>query len=290
MLVVEPTTKVSAPPAPPDDSQPDSTRIAATGHPKILRCLLTKSGPVDDVLEIKWENDRVKTVGIAHALVRGLKNVLVANEIRLHRVLFGFAAGARLPLNFHNQAHIVLGMYEKEVRELLEQAVRAETVLYDVGAGYGYYVIAVGRKASSGYVYAFEADPPTLEYLAQAIEANHLESRVDVVPAFVSSSEGPGQVSLDGFVAAGSPREPDLLKIDVEGAEADVLRGAMKLVQSSRPVLFIETHSQEVDEECQKLLADLGYEMTFIEHTGIKEARTLDFNRWIWAEPTRLGA
>jgi FkbM family methyltransferase len=48
-------------------------------------------------------------------------------------------------------------------------------------------------------------------------------------------------ISLDDFVAAGNPA-PNIIKIDVEGAEAEVLLGAKTIMNSIRPVVLVEVH------------------------------------------------
>jgi FkbM family methyltransferase len=69
--------------------------------------------------------------------------------------------------------------------------------------------------------------------------------------------------ALDSLIF-GSDRypHPDVLKIDVEGAELDVLTGAKRALQESMPVLFIETHSRALDEQCRNFLTGIGYVLT----------------------------
>lgn len=66
-------------------------------------------------------------------------------------------------------------------------------------------------------------------------------------------------ITLDGLL--GSVLPPTLVKIDVEGAEVEVLRGAERLLSSVRPVLYLETvgstHSQ-----CERILQAAGYDLT----------------------------
>ena len=49
------------------------------------------------------------------------------------------------------------------------------------------------------------------------------------------------------------------MKIDVEGAEHAVLRGATRLLTEKRPLLFLSTHSPQLHAECCRLLVGLGY-------------------------------
>jgi hypothetical protein len=52
---------------------------------------------------------------------------------------------------------------------------------------------------------------------------------------------------------------PDILKIDVEGAELDVLRGGARMISAKHPAIFLATHSDELDRECRAFLAAFGY-------------------------------
>ncbi len=57
---------------------------------------------------------------------------------------------------------------------------------------------------------------------------------------------------------------PDLavMKVDVEGMEADVIKGALGHIERSRPVIYSETHTQESHDSVAALLEPLGYRMT----------------------------
>ena len=54
--------------------------------------------------------------------------------------------------------------------------------------------------------------------------------------------------------------QPDVLKIDVEGAELSVLKGALDTLRKSRPIILIEIHSEELLAACIAFLGPLGYE------------------------------
>lgn len=56
-----------------------------------------------------------------------------------------------------------------------------------------------------------------------------------------------------------------MIKIDVEGAEAEVLRGAANLVRERRPTVFVATHGEPQHAECLRLLAGLGYRVTGLQ-------------------------
>jgi hypothetical protein len=76
----------------------------------------------------------------------------------------------------------------------------------------------------------FEGDPERLPQLQRNLNANgDLAQRVQVVPEFV----GTGALALDSF-ANGGP--PTFIKIDVEGAERDVLESARRTLEQHRPI------------------------------------------------------
>jgi hypothetical protein len=75
-------------------------------------------------------------------------------------------------------------------------------------------------------------------------------------------------VALDDLIASGRIEPPTLLKVDVEGAELLVLRGASELLQQGHPKLFIEIHSRQLGLDCASLLRRWGYSLKVLE-TGL---------------------
>ncbi len=73
---------------------------------------------------------------------------------------------------------------------------------------------------------------------------------------------GPLKVSCstaDTLLAAGEVEAPDVIKIDVEGAEAGVLRGARRTMEK-RSMVFLATHGETAHRACMELLTASGYE------------------------------
>jgi chemotaxis response regulator CheB len=64
----------------------------------------------------------------------------------------------------------------------------------------------------------------------------------------------------DTLLARGEVDAPDVIKIDVEGAEADVLRGTRRAMER-HPVIFLATHGEAVHRECVELLMASGYKV-----------------------------
>jgi len=179
--------------------------------------------------------------------------------------------------------------YEPEVWKCLMREVKPGDVFVDVGAFFGFYSMAVGKRVGpQGRVYAFEPDPGNCYFLEEHIRLNHLEAVVTPETKAVSSQSGFASfvtgrgpesrlatggpvknnvevVTLDDFIKVG---KVDILKIDVEGFEQAVLAGAKNLLRDEkrRPrAIFIEMHpfawgiSGASSEGIIALLQEAGY-------------------------------
>src|SRR4051794_17444067 len=86
---------------------------------------------------------------------------------------------------------------------------------------------------------------------------------------------------------------PILLKIDVDGGEIEVLRGAHQLLNSRQALLVVETHSKQLEDACAGLLIDAGYDVRIARNGWyrclIPEQRQSAHNRWLVAEPLESG-
>ena len=75
---------------------------------------------------------------------------------------------------------------------------------------------------------------------------------------------------------------PDLVKLDVEGKEHTVLRGAARLLSERRPHLIVETHSQDLDDACRETLVSYGYPIETVEpRRWLPDVRPAPLNRWL---------
>jgi FkbM family methyltransferase len=187
-----------------------------------------------------------------------------------------------------------LGTYEYEKQVLFETMINEGSTVFDIGANVGFYtLLASSLTGPNGKVVAFEPVPRNLHYLKQHLHLNQI-TNVTVIEAAVadqtgttefdesnSSSTGrlaPGAalhvdtVTLDQLVNSGRIPVPDYIKIDVEGAEARVLSGAMQTLTSARPKLFLATHGEAVRFYCRDLLGSAGYCMQSLGHLSFEES------------------
>jgi len=183
----------------------------------------------------------------------------------------GVGKGLRFNVGNAN-AGFFLGTSEPAVQYVLSLLTCPGMVVYDAGANVGFLtVIAARLVAPRGRVIAFEPLPTNIAALHHNIALNaftHVTVRpealgaVDAAAVFhVSTNPTWGKLASFGKEPGGkideidvairrldSVREeadlplPSLMKIDVEGAEADVLDGAAETLRHSRPLLLIELH------------------------------------------------
>lgn len=157
------------------------------------------------------------------------------------------------------------GVFEPlETKLLLEYTKSNDTVL-DIGANFGYYTTLLSRTANEGVVYAFEPDIANNKLLNENINLNNLSNVITEKLAvsseigevgFSSSKIHRGKshvssddrftykvpvVTLDSYCANNKIKEINVMKIDVEGSEIPILRGAKDIIsKSKRLTLFIE--------------------------------------------------
>jgi FkbM family methyltransferase len=184
------------------------------------------------------------------------------------RVQTGPGKGLLLEVNPRWEHRYWEGSYESRVQQLLSRILRPGTIFFDVGANFGYYSILAARLGAQAV--AFEPDPANLQEFVQHVELNGLNNKIRLERMAVYSRSGEilfdragGETphgnahvraseefttdafrvpctSLDDFVV--SNPVPTLVKMDVEGAESEVLKGAERLFQTARPLLICEIH------------------------------------------------
>lgn len=178
-----------------------------------------------------------------------------------------------------------IGTYEVENLVAFAAAITPGACIYDIGANVGIYTLLAGLRAGpSGKVYAFEPVPRNLHYLRRHINMNKLQNCC-IMEVVVSDAEGTqrfsaanwedsmGRLSADGELEVPSVtldrfiygekerRPPDLIKIDVEGAELLVLQGASRALSKYHPHLIIEVHGSQQHRDCHEFLAAKGYKL-----------------------------
>lgn len=183
-----------------------------------------------------------------------LKKFLPDHPVPL-RVLRGPFRGSRPVMNPRHSLRKVAGLYERELNHWIETALRRTRTVIDVGANDGYFCFgcaaAYRRLGKGGTIVAIEAQEQHIRKLESSLETESTgKVPIQLIHAFASATEGNGCVTLDGLDPA-IPRTDALIKIDVEGAEIDVLDGAAAWMHPSN-LFVIEVHR----EDFLKVIAD----------------------------------
>ena len=163
---------------------------------------------------------------------------------------------------------------------------RVGDVFYDLGANVGFFTLLGSRcVGSAGRVIAFEPEPENLAMLQKHCEWNGVRN-VRWIGGAVGASRGRARlaidagrsgakldlggdlevdvVAIDALVATGDLPPPDLMKLDVEGAELAALEGARAALRTSAPVLVVAVHGSSKADRCIGLLEGLGYVVSWL--------------------------
>jgi FkbM family methyltransferase len=217
---------------------------------------------------------------------------MAGSEVQIRH---GEAAGMWIS-PFRGNPGYPLGTSEPHVQRFLAVNLGAGHVFYDVGANVGFLTL-VGARAvgKTGRVYSFEPLRDNLVALKYNVGLNRL-SQVAIVEAAVADKSGSSEfavgtsttgrlatsdtgaenrhltvrtVSLDDAVAEMALRPPDVVKIDVEGAESRVLSGMASVISAFHPIILCEIHEETTSIGVVERMAsamvgdrpDLKYEM-----------------------------
>lgn len=199
------------------------------------------------------------------------------------------------------------GYYDKDVTSAMVRFLRPGDIAFDVGANCGFHSLLASRLVgANGRVYAFEPLPVAFGRLKHHIVLNSARNIVAEQMAlgrtraesFVNLFDGLPDthaslislpdvddsfpcvvVPLDEFVnGCGRVESVDLIKIDVEGSELDVLKGAYRTIAEYRPVLLVEVNfltseaAGYTSGDVMDFLSGLGYGLRVLRGRKWKQA------------------
>lgn len=220
---------------------------------------------------------------------------------RAPRVEAGPAKGLRMDVGGTTELFLS-GDYEAPVQEVMSGLVNTGSVFFDIGANIGFFSLMAARLIGpNGAVYAFEPVNENAALIRKNARLNSLGNihifetamtcktgREELLlaryagGASLKSAGAPPDPSgsilvetstVDDFMQSRGIRPPDLVKIDVEGAEMDVLHGMVDTLRQKRPKLIIEfddgseTKCEEKLRSCQEFLSGFGYRFETISNS-----------------------
>lgn len=236
---------------------------------------------------------RIKNIPVVAPLQRFVLRRTLHGKPFVHTITAGPAKGLVFPVELPRDKGIWTGTYELAFAQALANAVRPGDVCFDIGAHRG-FMAGVLCQAGAKQVVAFEPFPENVTQIRRVIDLNP-GLNMKVLELAVGDRDGEAEFAvmqensmgklatsqfqhdaaivdtlkvavrrLDGLVETGTVPHPNIMKIDVEGAEAEVLQGCPKLLAECRPMLFLEVHSHALAEVCSNLLQSQNYKLTWL--------------------------
>ncbi len=163
----------------------------------------------------------------------------------------------------------VLGLYERELNPTLERILPSVSRVLDVGANDGYFTLgcaaAFRRLGKAGEIIAFEPQQQHVQTLQRSTRQDIIgATHISIFQTLVGGEVGPGITTLDTVrwkVGDPNSRDHTLVKIDVEGAEVDVLKGALSWLGPTN-YFIIEVHEEPFLESISRLFETRGLRIT----------------------------
>jgi FkbM family methyltransferase len=229
-------------------------------------------------------------------------------------VIHELEGGVRLFVDLSDHViglNVVRGRYEPDEVRLARSVLRPGDTAVDVGAHIGFFTMQMAAAVGpSGRVYAFEPSDPNADLLERSIAENRFQDRIVFQRAAVGAAEGsatltfPAEtlnsggayllrddaVPLEGHLKKDVPlvaldrlalrRPVRFIKMDVEGAEPQVIAGASRILNEDRPLILSELHPTQLARASGMTADDflgqmrgLGYRAQTLDGTPIVAAR-----------------
>ncbi|NTG46799.1 FkbM family methyltransferase [Agrobacterium rhizogenes] len=194
----------------------------------------------------------------------------------------------RTPVRFHlpnpndHIQRIILqsrAFYERAMLEDIGSSLPEDAFVIDVGANIGNHTLFFSAVAGAR-ILAIEPNGEALHILRANVSLNGLQDRVDIRPIALGAEAGMGNVIEEDSSRLGMARvivtadgqvpvarlddiargqHVHLIKIDVEGMEVDVLRGAIGTIERCSPKLLVEAATAQALQDVEAVLRPLGY-------------------------------
>lgn len=258
----------------------------------MTRFLLAMGSRLPDSV-VKYFGSNSRTTKLTRPLInrilpQGVKSVMIAS---------GMGKGLKLCVDTRSEKFYWTGLHESHLQTTIRELLQEGDSFWDIGAHIGFFSLIASRLVGpTGIVHAFEPMNENRDRLRESLALNgitnvnvHSEAIADFVGYAIlyahaaslkwslheRESNAGGQsvacTTIDALTQQLGP--PSLIKIDAEGAELDVLRGAKHTINNHSPKLVVEFTDQDRLDRAEKLLPQYEFAHLAANHWSLAPCR-----------------
>jgi hypothetical protein len=222
----------------------------------------------------------------APRLASSIKRILVPSGKQPRRIKTGPFKGLEMNFDLRHDMQMWLGLSERELFPYINAFLPNAHTGIDIGTLEGEFALLFLSKPHIRHVLAFDPSPRFPGDLNANLALNGLagDPRLQSIKKFVGSRDDNHRCSLDSLSVLRLPG-PFIIKVDVEGGEADLLRGSQSLLNGVEVFWVIETHTAGLEIECRELLQSKGFQTRVVRNAWwriiLPEKRDGIHNRWL---------
>jgi Methyltransferase FkbM domain len=217
-----------------------------------------------------------------------LDGLLLPRSEGVFRIVRGPGKGIRLRVNPANGGlRPLLGLYEPPLIRWIVHTVTPGSVAYDIGSCEGHIALIMARLVGrDGKVYTFEPDPLARQRMKANFDLNPiLAQRIRIEPYYVGNQHdlARGLCTLDALCLDMALVEaPNVIKMDIEGAEVQALEGMQRIAARNFPHTFVECHvGPDLEVHVQAFFANF-HVPTRRATPSVFEASRKGYNAWVY--------
>jgi FkbM family methyltransferase len=232
-----------------------------------------------------------------------IKIVLKLSRVLKLNAIFKIRSGIMKSVKWHSSipdSRYIIGNYESNLANTRQSEVIQGKRFIDIGANAGYFSLLASRYGEPFKIHiAIEPMPGNIDLLKNHLEINDINN-VIIEQIAISDKEGVIEFSNSDNLAANTYKKEStmfnnktitvktidlntfaiqnklddncFIKIDVEGAELDVLKGGLTYLKTFKPKLLLATHDchvKNVKKDCLDILESIGYKYVVLDDIKI---------------------
>ena len=187
---------------------------------------------------------------------------------------------------------------ELKIIKFLIKELKEDDIFYDIGANLGFYTILAQEFITNGEIHSFEPNPKIFKILKKNCKLDIFKNtylnqialsdkigEIDFYDREIARHSGGSSlikhghfkkykiikvktIKLDDYIFAYNHKSPTIIKIDVEGGEPFVLKGAINLIEKYNPIIIMEFLPDNLHYEAVNILLNKKYKAYRIDNNG----------------------